>query len=139
LFQIVVSCYDKRQYEKGIKTADNILKKFPNHGETQSMKALIYYNLGRKTEGLELAKKGLEDDKMQSHLCFHVLGLIYKGESNYAEVIKCYNSALKISPNNMNILRDLSHCQIQVPHVSVVFFPLRFSCVVYLRSLHFNS
>lgn len=113
LFKIVVSCYENKQYAKGIKTADNVLKKFPNHGETQSMKGLIYNCLGRKDEALELIKNGIRND-VKSHICWHVFGLYHRADSNYPEAIKCYLNALKIDINNHNILRDLSWLQIQV-------------------------
>jgi hypothetical protein len=38
LFKQVVKCYETKQYKKGLKAADTVLKKFPNHGETLSMK-----------------------------------------------------------------------------------------------------
>jgi hypothetical protein len=37
----VVKFYESKQYKKGIKSADAILKRFPNHGETLCMKGLI--------------------------------------------------------------------------------------------------
>ena len=113
MFRLVVTCYEQKQYQKGVKTADNILKKFPNHGETQAMKGLIFNCMGKKDEGLELVKSGVRND-VRSHVCWHVYGLIYKGDDNFPEAIKCYLNALKIDPNNHNILRDLSWLQIQV-------------------------
>ena len=32
LFRQVVRCYENKQYKKGLKAADAVLKKFPNHG-----------------------------------------------------------------------------------------------------------
>ena len=46
LFRHVVQNYESKQYKKGIKAADQILKKFPTHGDTQAMKALIISNQG---------------------------------------------------------------------------------------------
>ena len=40
LFKHVVKFYESKQYKKGIKSADAILKRFPNHGE---MLAFIIY------------------------------------------------------------------------------------------------
>jgi hypothetical protein len=42
--------YETKMYKKGVKAADTILKKFPNHGETLAMKGLIYSCLGKKEE-----------------------------------------------------------------------------------------
>ncbi len=38
----------RKQFDKGIKTADSILKSHPKHGETLSMKGLLCNQLGRK-------------------------------------------------------------------------------------------
>lgn len=38
LFRQVVKLYETKQYKKAIKAADQILKKFPEHGETLAMK-----------------------------------------------------------------------------------------------------
>lgn len=38
LFRQLVKLYESKQYKKAIKAADQILKKFPDHGETLAMK-----------------------------------------------------------------------------------------------------
>ena len=37
-FSAVITCYERKEYKRGHKLADEILKRFPNHGETQAMK-----------------------------------------------------------------------------------------------------
>ena len=112
-FKLLVDCYEKKRFEKGIKTADIILKKYPNHGETLSMKGLIMNCMGKKEEAYELVKNGLKND-LKSHICWHVYGLLHRSDCNYLEAIKCYFNALKIDEANQNILRDLSWLQVQV-------------------------
>jgi tetratricopeptide (TPR) repeat protein len=58
-------------------------------------------------------KNGLRYD-VKSHICWHVYGLLHRSDSNYKEAIKCYFNALKIDPDNQNILRDLSWLQVQM-------------------------
>lgn len=112
LFKEVLHYYEDRQLKKGLKTADTILKKFPNHGgtsrtrirdalmliatlvETLCMKGLILTHLGRRDEGLELVKQGVRLD-LTSHICWHVFGLIQKGQKNYEEALKSYTQALR--------------------------------------------
>lgn len=113
LFRTVVNCYETKQYKKGLKTADVILKKSPNHGETEAMKGLILNCLGKKDEAKDLIKLGLRHD-VRSHICWHVYGLLHRSDHNYKEAIKCYLNALRIDTDNQNILRDLSWLQIQV-------------------------
>lgn len=112
LFKDLLNQYETRQLKKGQKTADQILKKFPDHGgiavlhfssarlvsylirETLCMKGLILTHMGKREEGLELVKKGIRLD-LTSHICWHVFGLIQKGEKNYEEALKSYLQALR--------------------------------------------
>lgn len=113
MFRLVVTSYENKKYTKGIQTADAILKKFPNHGETQAMKGLILSVMGKRDEAMALVKDGVRND-IRSHVCWHVFGLVHKADNNFPEAIKCYLNALKIDENNQNILRDLSWLQVQV-------------------------
>lgn len=58
------------------------------------MKGLVLVHLGRREEGVETVKRGMRYDLM-SHICWHVFGLIQKGEKNYEEALKSYNQALR--------------------------------------------
>ena len=113
LFRSVVKFYETKQYKKGIKAADTILKKIPNHGETQSMRALLLHTLGQDVEAYEFIKKGIRND-LRSHICWHAYGLMHRTDQNYKEAAKCFLNALKIEPDNQSILRDLSWLQIQI-------------------------
>ncbi|KAI0727501.1 NMDA receptor-regulated protein 1-domain-containing protein [Fomitopsis betulina] len=115
LFREVLNHYESRALKNGLKTADQILKKFPDHGETICMKGLILTHMGRREEGIELVKKGMRFD-LTSHICWHVFGLIQKGEKNYEEALKSYTQALRFDKENLNILRDSAHLQTQLRH-----------------------
>ena len=77
------------------------------------MKGLTLNCLARKEEAYELVQKGLRND-LHSHVCWHVYGLLYRSDRNYAQAIKCYLNALKKDPGNLQILRDLALLQIQM-------------------------
>ncbi|KAD6794662.1 hypothetical protein E3N88_05558 [Mikania micrantha] len=113
LFKLIVKSYETKQYKKGLKAADAILKKFPEHGETLSMKGLTLNCVDRKQEAYELVRLGLKND-LKSHVCWHVYGLLYRSDREYREAIKCYRNALRIDPDNIEILRDLSLLQAQM-------------------------
>lgn len=113
LFKAVVKSYETKQYKKGLKAAEAILKKFPNHGETLAMKGLTLNCMGRKSEAYDLVRIGLKND-LKSHVCWHVYGLLYRSDREYREAIKCYRNALRIDPDNIEILRDLSLLQAQM-------------------------
>ena len=113
LFKDLLSLYETRQLKKGLKTADQILKKFPEHGESLCMKGLILTHMGKRDDGLDLVKKGMRLD-LTSHICWHVFGLIQKGEKNYEEALKSYTQALRFDKDNLNILRDTAQLQTQL-------------------------
>lgn len=58
------------------------------------MKGLVLTHMNRKDEGIELVKKGLVFD-MQSHICWHVLGIIKKADRNWDEALKAYTQAVR--------------------------------------------
>lgn len=78
------------------------------------MKGLILNQMGstRKAEAYELCKKGLRFD-LTSHICWHVLGMLYRSDRNYEEALKCYSNAIKFDKDNLNILKDMAVLQIQ--------------------------
>ncbi|KAI9322854.1 NMDA receptor-regulated protein 1-domain-containing protein [Dichotomocladium elegans] len=115
VFKNILRNYELRQYKKGLKLADSILKKFPEHGETLAMKGLFLNNLEKKEEGYEYVKKGLRYD-LTSHICWHVYGLLHRADKNYEEAAKCYTHALKYNKNDINILRDFALLQTQMRH-----------------------
>ncbi|KAI7192308.1 N-terminal acetyltransferase A, auxiliary subunit [Hortaea werneckii] len=113
LFRHVVQNYESKQYKKGLKAADQILRKYPNHGDTQAMKALIVMSQGKTEEAFDLCKLALKN-AMKSHICWHVYGLLYRQQKNYEEAIKAYRFALRLEPENAQIQRDLALLQMQM-------------------------
>jgi N-alpha-acetyltransferase 15/16, NatA auxiliary subunit len=73
LFRQIVKLYESKQYKKAVKTADQVLKKFSNHGETLAMKGLALGSMEKKEEAYDLARRGLKAD-LKSHVCWHVYG-----------------------------------------------------------------
>ncbi len=66
IFRQLVRQYETKQYKKGLKSAESILKKFPRHGETLCMKGLIINCMGKgkeqRDEAISLVKMGLMND-----------------------------------------------------------------------------
>jgi N-alpha-acetyltransferase 15/16, NatA auxiliary subunit len=46
--------------------------------------------------------------------CWHVYGILHRGNKNYDEARKAYLNALKHDPSNQNVLRDLGQLQVQL-------------------------
>ncbi|KAI0802147.1 tetratricopeptide [Xylaria sp. FL0064] len=113
LFRQVIRNYEEKQYKRGLKAAEQILKKNPKHGDTMAMKALIINSMGKTDEAFALAKEALTAD-MKSHICWHVYGLLYRHQKNFEEAIKAYKFALKLEPGSPQIQRDLAFLQVQM-------------------------
>ncbi|KAF3935091.1 hypothetical protein ABW19_dt0202333 [Dactylella cylindrospora] len=113
LFRNVLKHYETKQYKKGLKAAEQILKKNPKHGETLAMKGLLINCQGKTEEAFAIAKEALKQD-MKSHVCWHVYGLLYRSQKNFDEAIKAYKMALRFEPDSQQILRDLALLQIQM-------------------------
>ncbi|KAI6158062.1 NMDA receptor-regulated protein 1-domain-containing protein [Pisolithus tinctorius] len=111
-FQDLLSCYELKQLTRGRKVADQILKKYPDHGETMCMKGLILVHLGQRDEGIKLIRDGMRKD-LTSHICWHVWALVQKGEHKYEEALKSYMQALRFDKDNFNIVRETSVLQAQ--------------------------
>lgn len=60
---------------------------------------------------------------LKSHVCWHVYGLLYRSDREYREAIKCYRNALRIDPDNIEILRDLSLLQVDMHYVLILCIP----------------
>ncbi|KAF2094556.1 TPR-like protein [Rhizodiscina lignyota] len=113
LFRQVVKYYEAKQYKKALKAADQVLKKAPNHADTQAFKALTLNAQGQTEEAFALAKIALKNDT-KSHICWHVYGLLYRSVKNLEEAIKAYKFALRLEPESQQIQRDLAFLQIQM-------------------------
>ncbi|KAJ8457101.1 hypothetical protein ONZ45_g18453 [Pleurotus djamor] len=117
LFRELLNLYESRQLKKGVKTADQILKKFPEHGETLCMKGLCLAQTGKRDEGIELVKKGMRCD-LTSHICWHVFGLLQRDEKNYEEALKSYTQALRFDKNVPDY--DVEQSETLLYHVRVI-------------------
>lgn len=113
LFRHLVQHYESKQYKKGLKSAEQILKKHPKHGDTQAMKALILSNQGKTDEAFDLCKTALTNS-MSSNVCWHVYGLLWKQIKNYPQAMMAYRKALTLDKDSVQIQRDLAHLQMQV-------------------------
>lgn len=112
-FKEMFALYEGQNYRRALKSADQILKKSPDHGETICMKGLLLTHVGRRDEGIELVKQGMVLN-LQSSICWHVFALIQSAENNYHGALKSYTQALRFDKDNLNILRDTARLQSQL-------------------------
>ena len=90
-----------------------MLEKYPDHPETQAMKALNLNAMKKKTEAFDQIKKALFKN-LGNFTCWHVYGILHRGNKNYDEARKAYLNALRYDAGNANVLRDLGQLQVQL-------------------------
>ncbi|WVQ81930.1 hypothetical protein IAT38_004057 [Cryptococcus sp. DSM 104549] len=115
LFRELLTQYELKQYKKGLKAADTILKKFPNHGETLALKALTLHSslpdpitasaLPKKEEAEAMARLAIKKD-LTSHITWHVLGILAKNRKDWDEASRAFAQARKQDPDNIPLIRD---------------------------------
>lgn len=113
LFNNAFKYHERKQYKKALQAVNSILQNHKEHGESMAMKALIMSSMNRKEDAYDLIKRSLRTC-ITSAACWHVYGLIYRADHNYAEAIKCYRKARQYDSENLLILRDLSFLQVQI-------------------------
>ncbi|PVV03676.1 hypothetical protein BB560_001834 [Smittium megazygosporum] len=111
-FKEALKFFETKEYKKGLKTVDLILKKTPTHGESLALKGLFLVNLGRKEEGYNFVKDGIKQN-ISSSISWHIYGLVYREDKKYPDAIRCYLQALKHDTENVQIYRDLAILQTQ--------------------------
>ncbi|WFD20406.1 hypothetical protein MCAP1_002650 [Malassezia caprae] len=129
LFARLIQEYENRKYKPALKTADAILSKAPEHGETLAIKGLVLFTLQQREEGLRLAKLGVRHE-LTSFICWHALGIVYRMDRNYEESLKCYAQALRIEGGNLNLVRESGFMQLQLRN----YAPLIDARLVILRT-----
>lgn len=78
------------------------------------MKGLVFKALKKSEEGYDLVKQGLMESKFKSHVCWNIYGLMYKADKNYQQAVKSFLNAVKLKPDNLQILKDLAVLQTQI-------------------------
>jgi len=117
VFKQILHLYELKQYSAALQHCDALLEKYPGHGETTAMAGLLHHSMNNKAQGYSLVKAGMKAD-LKSHIVWHVYGIITRADRNYVEAVKSYSQALRLDPENHNILRDLAVLQIQVRQYS---------------------
>ena len=113
LFNQMLQFYDNKQFKQSLRNAEQVLEKHPDHPETLAMRALNLNAMKKKAEAFEHIKKALFKN-LGNFTCWHVYGILHRGNKNYDEARKAYLNALKYDPQNQNVLRDLGQLQVQL-------------------------
>lgn len=111
-FRNAIKNYEAKQYKKGYKITEGILKNFPNNADTLALKALFLHHLNKNDEAIKNFKKAVENDP-ESSLAWQLYGIYFRNEKIYDESLKAFLNALQYDPQNMNIIRDLAPLLVQ--------------------------
>ncbi|CDR94634.1 tetratricopeptide repeat containing domain protein, putative [Babesia bigemina] len=114
-FKNMMDLYNQKLYKKGLKIAEELVNKYPKHGEAKSFKALFMSQIdpSKHEEILAIAREAIKNDLNSCH-CWYVLGRIYKNKKQYKDTLKCFTMASKIDPQNERLLRDLYALAIEI-------------------------
>ncbi|GAA6010456.1 hypothetical protein JCM10207_001313 [Rhodosporidiobolus poonsookiae] len=107
LFRQVLTLYENKENSKGLETVNQILDKFPDHGESLTMRGIFQHSLGDKSTGYASIKRGVHND-LGSHIVWHVYALTLRADKRFEEALTCYKKACEIEKDSLNLLTDLS-------------------------------
>ena len=118
-FRTLCDQFDKKEWKKAFKTANDLLTAVPEQPDTLSVLGIIYYNApeeegGDKAKAQELIRKGLLGSKFQSHICWYIFGLYNRAEGQFREAVKCFRSALKGDADNITVNDELAALETQI-------------------------
>ncbi|KAH8090651.1 NMDA receptor-regulated protein 1-domain-containing protein, partial [Filobasidium floriforme] len=126
LFRQLLQHYEAKQHKQGIKAADQILKKFPNHGETLAIKALVIHSsLPHNHPTATSQPKGEEANRLidtalrkdpYSHITHHVHSIILRADKDFAGAADALRKAREIDPENIPLIRDSISLYTQLKH-----------------------
>ena len=77
------------------------------------MKGLVLHAQGKKKEGKELVKEGLMKS-LTNFTCWHIMGIINQGEKDLEGARSSFQNALKYSPDNFQLLRDIASLEMHL-------------------------
>ena len=109
LFKRMVKCNDQQQFKQGLKISNQILAnpRCANHVDTLATKSQILLGLGKIEEAEATARAGLKLN-LRSFECWYALYQSQRDLKKYQEATKCLRNCLKLKPDNLDILRNLS-------------------------------
>mmetsp|Transcript_820 Transcript_820/g.1279 ORF Transcript_820/g.1279 Transcript_820/m.1279 type:complete len:797 (+) Transcript_820:29-2419(+) len=112
-FNSCLKFWEQKKYSKAESSINSLLTKFPESGECLCVKGLIQHSLGKKKEGYETAKRGIEIQPENS-IGWKIMGLLSVDEKKFEVACDAFKKASAHDPENMTILKDLALVQIHL-------------------------
>ena len=110
-FKQALKEFDAKEYEKVEKLCNKMIQKNNKDDQALALKGLNYHFLKKPTEAEKTLKEALKAN-FKSPVAWHFYAIYQKETGNYIQALKSYNKAYQFSPNNYNIIRDLSYMQL---------------------------
>ncbi|KAJ3448685.1 n(alpha)-acetyltransferase 15/16 isoform a [Anaeramoeba flamelloides] len=110
LYERAAGLYDKKKYKSSLNTIEEVLKKKPEHADSNSLKGILLLELVSQEEALKYCKKGLAKGITRS-FPWRAYGIYNKKIKNYIEACKCYKRASNNDKENLALLGELSSFQ----------------------------
>lgn len=110
-FQRALTLYEKREYEKSLVELEAVLKRRKErlHGESLCLKGLLLFHIDKANaaESQRLITEGTQVDS-QSHVAWHMAGIFYKLQHDYAKAYRAYTNSYRLNKENPNVYQDLA-------------------------------
>ena len=111
-FQQITKQFDLKQYTKALKSANEMLKFYPEHPETMSIKGILLINVDesewKQGDDPQVLLKAAVHKNVKSAFGWAMLGRFYVFKKAYADAIKCYRMVAKLDPRNIEALFELA-------------------------------
>ncbi|KAJ3425517.1 n(alpha)-acetyltransferase 15/16 isoform a [Anaeramoeba flamelloides] len=110
LYDRATSLYDQKKYQLALNTIKDVLKKKPDHADSNSLKGILLLELGNQEEALKFCKKGLAKGITRS-FPWQAFGIYNKKIHNFVEACKCYKRASNNDKENLGLFLELATFQ----------------------------
>ncbi|VVT43984.1 uncharacterized protein SAPINGB_P000244 [Magnusiomyces paraingens] len=111
-FRGAIKLYEAKQYKKGFKSVDAILKKHPKNADSLALKGLFLNHLERDSEADDQFSAAFASSA-SSPMAWQFYGICLRNRKNYPEATKAFSKSLQLDPENYSLIRDLSSLYVQ--------------------------
>ena len=102
-----VAMYSAGEYVQSLAVYETILKKFPENQRALHGSGVVLHKIGRSDDGIVSIRKALDLNPDFAD-AYNNLGNIYADGRNYEAAVDCYQSLIKLEPDNDAAYRNLA-------------------------------
>ncbi len=99
----------KKDYDNAMKTAKNLIKKYPEFISGKIRMAQILYKQGKKDEAINMYIKIIQTAKEEAqYVCYKDLSMIYYEQNEFKKALFYAQKAYNLKPHNVEVLENLA-------------------------------